>query len=196
MKRVILIVLSVLLLLAAVIYGFFSEPNYIPKPRGYFRIDLPEKEYRVYESDCPLSFDVSSSAKIELFRDKMAQDSCWFNIYYPRYKARIHCTYMSVHGNLDQLVEDSYEFAAKHEMRASALKRTRVEDTQRRMYGIIYDIEGEAASQLQFFLTDSSSHYFRGSLYFFNAPNPDSIAPVLSYIREDIFRIAESAAWK
>jgi gliding motility-associated lipoprotein GldD len=84
----------------------------------------------------------------------------------------------------------------KHEVKASALKRTMIEDQQNRLDGIIYDIEGEAASQVQFFVTDSTNHFFRGSLYFNVKPNPDSIAPVLSFIREDINHMVRSVRWK
>jgi gliding motility-associated lipoprotein GldD len=172
------------------------EEEYVPKPHGYFRIALPEKSYRQYDSSCPLSFEIPQYSRIELFREHMSEDSCWFNIYYPQLKARVHCTYVPVGSNFNNLIRDAYGFAAKHEIKASALRRTMVDDTTRKVFGIIYDIEGEAASPLQFFLTDSTSHFFRGSLYFFNAPNPDSVAPVLAFLREDLLHMAETLQWK
>lgn len=190
----------VLLISAALILGaiFFvlNEPAAIPKPQGFFRIDLPEHDYQRYESECPLTFDLSKAAKAELFRDRLSVDSCWFNIYYPRLNARVHCSYMQVNGRLDALIEDAYGFAAKHEMKASALRRTMISDSLRDVHGIIYDIEGDAASNVQFFLTDSTDHFLRGALYFFNPPNPDSIAPVLQFVRDDIDRIAQTLEWR
>jgi gliding motility-associated lipoprotein GldD len=102
---------------------------------------------------------------------------------------------MPVNNRLPELIEDAYGFAAKHEMKASALRRTLVSDSLRKVYGIVYDIEGDAASNAQFFLTDSTNHFLRGALYFFNPPNPDSIAPVLSFVRGDINRIAQTLQW-
>lgn len=190
----------VLLISATLILGaiFFvlNEPAAIPKPQGFFRIDLPEHDYQRYESECPLTFDLSKAAKVELFRDRLSVDSCWFNIYYPRLNARVHCSYMQVNGRLDALIEDAYGFAAKHEMKASALRRTMISDSLRDVHGIIYDIEGDAASNVQFFLTDSTNHFLRGALYFFNPPNPDSIAPVLQFVRDDIDRIAQTLEWR
>ena len=190
----------VLLISATLILGaiFFvlNEPAAIPKPQGFFRIDLPEHDYQRYESECPLTFDLSKAAKAELFRDRLSVDSCWFNIYYPRLNARVHCSYMQVNGRLDALIEDAYGFAAKHEMKASALRRTMISDSLRDVHGIIYDIEGDAASNVQFFLTDSTNHFLRGALYFFNPPNPDSIAPVLQFVRDDIDRIAQTLEWR
>jgi gliding motility-associated lipoprotein GldD len=168
----------------------------LPKPRAYFRIDLPEQQYRSYESACPLNMEVSTAAQIEVFRDRQSADSCWFNIYYPRYNARVHCTYISVGNRLNYLIDDAYGFAAKHEMKATALRRTLVSDTLRHVHGILYDIEGDAASNVQFFLTDSSQHFLRGALYFFNPPNPDSIAPVLNFVRGDINHIAQTIEWR
>ncbi|MFM9005892.1 MAG: hypothetical protein ACKOSR_10385 [Flavobacteriales bacterium] len=197
MSRSRIIIFLSVALLALCLYGFFSEGKpLVPKPRGYFRIDLPEKAYRDYDAVCPFTIPVPQYAEVELFKDRMSADSCWFNLYFPKYKARLHCTYLSAHGRLDALVRDAYEFAAKHEMMASGMKRTLLEDSARDVYGIIYDIEGEAASNLQFFLTDSAEHFLRASLYFSNAPNPDSIAPVLAYLRADIFHLAEALQWR
>jgi gliding motility-associated lipoprotein GldD len=97
---------------------------------------------------------------------------------------------------LNDLIDDAYGFAAKHEMKATALRRTLVSDTLRHVHGILYDIEGDAASNVQFFLTDSSHHFLRGALYFFNPPNPDSIAPVLQFVRGDIDHIAQTLVWR
>ncbi|MBL0314669.1 MAG: gliding motility lipoprotein GldD [Flavobacteriales bacterium] len=195
-KKILLILVSALVIIATGAYFFLSHGSDIPRPRGYFRIDLPEKSYRVYETACPLQMEVPNYAKVELFKDKMSSDSCWFNVYFPKFNARIHCSYMPVNNNMDRLLHDAYGFAAKHEMKATALKRTIISDSLNQVYGIVYDIEGEAASQLQFFLTDSTSHFFRGSLYFFNAPNPDSIAPVLDFLREDVMHLTETIRWK
>jgi gliding motility-associated lipoprotein GldD len=168
----------------------------VPKPRGYFRIDLPEQKYRMYESVCPMKLEVSTAAQIEVFRDRQSVDSCWFNIFYPRYNARIHCTYIAVGNRFEELVNDAYGFAAKHEMKASGLRRTMVSDSTRDVHGIIYEIQGDAASNVQFFITDSTRHFLRGALYFFNAPNPDSIAPVLEFVRVDIDQIAQTLRWR
>lgn len=172
------------------------DEEYLPKPKGYFRIDLPEKEYINYDSKCPLSFEVPKYSAVELFENRLSSDSCWFNIYFKRFNARIHCTYMPVKNNFEALIKDAYGFAISHEMKASAMKRTVINDSERKVYGMIYDIEGEAASRLQFFVTDSTGHFFRGALYFFNSPNPDSIQPVLQFLKTDVERIVNSLHWR
>jgi gliding motility-associated lipoprotein GldD len=180
----------------ALFFFFLNESPITPKPRGYFRIDLAEKTYRDYQAICPFTIPIPQYAEIELFKDRMSDDSCWFNVHFPQYNARLHCTYLSAKGRLDALVRDAYEFAAKHELMASGMKRTLVEDNSRKVYGIVYDIEGEAACNLQFFLTDSIDHFMRASLYFSNSPNTDSIAPVLQYLRADVFQMIKSLQWQ
>ena len=195
-KGKVLVGAIVLIFFLSALWFCMDNGTSVPKPHGYFRIELPKQEYRLYESVCPMNLEVSTAAQIEVFRDRQSADSCWFNIYYPRYNARVHCTYISVGNRLNDLIDDAYGFAAKHEMKATALRRTLVSDTIRHVHGILYDIEGDAASNVQFFLTDSSQHFLRGALYFFNPPNPDSIAPVLQFVRGDIDHIAQTLVWR
>ena len=196
MRKKIGIVTAAILVAITTWWYLANSGSSVPKPRGYFRIALPEQSYRMYESICPFKLEVSTAAQMEIFRDRQSVDSCWFNIYYPKYNARVHCTYMPVNNRLPQLIDDAYGFAAKHEMKASALRRTIIGDSLRDVHGIIYDIEGDAASNVQFFLTDSTNHFLRGALYFFNSPNPDSIQPVLEFVRADIDRLAQTLQWR
>jgi gliding motility-associated lipoprotein GldD len=187
------------LLIALVAFGtwyfLIADDHYLPKPIGYFQIDLPEKKYQDYQTNCDLAFDIPAYAKVELFRETTVSDTCRFNIFYPRFNARIHCTYLPVGNNFDVLIDDVNDIAWTHEAKASALKATRISDDARKVYGVVFDIEGDAASQSQFFLTDSVNHFFRGALYFYNRPNPDSIAPVLAFVREDIERLLQTTRW-
>lgn len=187
------LVISGLIIFVIFLEGCRGEA--VPKPRGYFRIDLPEHSYSPYISECNVRMEVPNYSRVELFRDRIGEDSCWFNIELPRFRATVYCTYFRVNGDVDELIRDAYGFAAKHEMKATALKRTLIEDNIHKVHGILYDIQGEAASQVQFFLTDSTRNFLRGSLYFNSKPNPDSLAPVLAFVREDIDHMIRSVRW-
>lgn len=189
MKKIFFVILTSLSLVSC-------EKDFMPKPRGYFRIDLPEKKYSVFQANCPVQFEAPSYSQVQVFSDHSSADSCWFNMVFPRNNARIYCTYLPVKNNIMKLADDAYQFAFKHEMKADGIQRTYIDDTLRNVFGIIYDIQGEAASQIQFFLTDSTQHYLRGALYFDNKPNQDSIAPVLTFIREDILHLTNTLQWK
>jgi gliding motility-associated lipoprotein GldD len=190
MIRLCITVLPLLVLLAGC-----SKP-YVPKPRGYFRIALNPQSYTRYTADCPVSFDISQAAKIQLFQAPVAGDSCRFNIVYPRLKATVYCTYLPVRDNLGALQQAAYEFAMTHEMKASAILRTPIEADARRVFGQLYTLKGDAASQVQFYVTDSLRHFFRGSLYFAVKPNADSLAPVVDHIRNDLIQLTQSLTWQ
>jgi gliding motility-associated lipoprotein GldD len=197
MKKIFIISILILSLFTILYYFLLRDPAPpTPKPIGYYRIDLPKHDYREFTPIAPFSIPVSAFAKVEILDRNQSADSCRFNIYYPRLKARVHCTYLSVRNNIDQLVADAYTFASKHEMKASAIQREMIDFPDRHVFGIQYRIEGEAASPLQLFLTDSTTKFLRCALYFETAPNPDSIAPVYQYIERDIQYLTEHLQWR
>jgi gliding motility-associated lipoprotein GldD len=192
------IILTVTILLAAIgLYSlFFSRPNPVPRKKTYFRIDLPEKKYTQYESQCPVSFEAPNYAKIENVPAEEGETGCWFNLFVPRLRATVYCSYFPVENNLEKHISKAYDFTLMHEVKATAIRRTQIRIDSTKMYGIIYDLEGEAASQLQFFVTDSVNHFLRGVLYFRNKPNADSLAPCLNFMREDVVHMIETMRWK
>jgi gliding motility-associated lipoprotein GldD len=121
----------------------------------------------------------------------------WFNIDFSRYRAKIYLTYRQVNNDLEGLMEQTYKMNVKnHIIKADAIDEQVIIDPERKVYGILYDLRGSTATAVQFFVTDSTRHFFRGSLYFFAEPNPDSVAPVNSFLREDIIHIIETLRWK
>jgi gliding motility-associated lipoprotein GldD len=169
-----------------------NNSNPVPKPTGYFRIDLPEKEYKLYNDDCPFTFEMP----VYSFIIKGKEEQCWMDLYFPGYNATIYCTYKKVNNDLNAHLEDSREFVYKHVVKADAIEETRYENDTLRVFGIFYNLKGNTATSVQFFVTDSTNHFFRGSLYFNAPPNKDSLAPVVEFIKEDIAHLIESFRWK
>ena len=168
------------------------EGDYIPKPKGYFRIHLAEKNYERTTDDCPFSFEYPDICEIS---NKNSQ--CWMNIQYPKHNATVHLTYKVLdEKNKLKILKDASNLAYEHTSKAEGIEGTRYANDGNKTYGMLFDIYGNAASNIQFFATDSSKHLLRGSLYFNSVPNSDSIAPVKDYIRQDIVRIMESLEWK
>ena len=186
-----------LTLLSAIIF-FISCDNkqYQPKPRAYFRIDLPEKQYGPLDSMRYYSFEYPIQCLITPdFYSPEEKD--WINIEYPANKATIHISYKAVNDNLDVYLEDSYSMMSKHISRAMGIRDSLIVNHERDVYGLIYFLEGEGvASSIQFYLTDSTNHFMRGSLYFNVRTNNDSLAPVIDYITDDIRHLIETTQWK
>ena len=182
-----------LVVFIVIVFSACKEPS-VPRPRGFFRIELPEKVMRRDTLPCGPSFELARHLFIENFRERIS-DTCWFNLYSPRYKARVHCTMFPVDDNLNELIETAYQFAFKHEVKAKAIGRKSFQNSSRNADGLVYNLEGNVASPIQFYVTDSTRHFLRGSLYFMSKPNEDSLAPVKAYFEDDIEKLMNSIEW-
>lgn len=179
--------------------------TFTPKPKGFFRIDLPEKNYRTFDSECPFSFEYPEYAVVIPYGSD-ASSACWYNLEFPQFSGRLYMTYHAVlqAGDVDsskapveKYQEDARNFAMKHSVKASAIDEELIANPKENLFGVLYHIKGlNTASSLQFYLTDSTNHFFRGALYFDVAPRNDSLAPVIKFIRKDVFKFIESFKWK
>ncbi len=166
--------------------------EYTPKPRTYCYIELPEKNYRTFDSAAyPFSFDLPTYATFKPIKDKT-----WADIVVPSLGATINFTYIA-RPDLDTCVRNSLFFVERNLSKANGLYETEVNRPKDKVYGYIYDLTGpEVATTCQFYLTDSNRHFVRGALYINCVPNNDSLAPVLEFMRTDIERMVESFKWK
>ena len=185
------------MLFAVMVLGLAAcNQEYTPKPRGYMRIDLPEKSYHSIETDCPYWFETADYSEFEPVNNSGAE-SCWFNVAYPQFKAILHFSYLPVNGNLAQYLEDSRTLTNKHISQASNIEESIILKDDTRVYGTLFYVEGSrAASAVQFHLTDSTDHFLRGALYFNTTPNNDSLAPVIEFLKDDVMHIIETLEWK
>lgn len=189
------IVQHLIFVFAAVLFLAGCSNPKIPKPYGYFRIALPEKKYIHYDAPCSYSIEYPAYSVINL-RPGNAKDTCWMDIEFPTFKAKIHLTYFTVNNNLSTLTESARELAYKHTIKADAIEEKVWTNDSTDVYGILYDLKGNTASAVQFFVTDSTRHYLRGSLYFMAEPNEDSLLPVITFLRQDIVHLIETLNWK
>ncbi len=167
-----------------------------PRPRGYMRIALPQKQYVRYDSLCPFSFDYPAYAKVTPSNTDNAEP-CWLNVYFPTFRGTIHLSYKPINGNFEQLLDDARRLTNKHIPKADAIRKKAFANSEKRVYGLIYEVEGtQAASPIQFYISDSTHHFIRGALYFNANPNNDSLAPVIDFINEDIHKLIDGFRWK
>jgi gliding motility-associated lipoprotein GldD len=174
----------------------------VPRPKGYFRIDLPKREYRVFDNikvnhpDLPISFEYPVYGTITYEEDHMKEPG-WMNIEFPAYRAKIYLTYKRINNNFDGLMEQTYRMNVKnHISKADAIKEQEFNNRADKVYGILYDLKGNTASAVQFYVTDSLKNYLRGSLYFAAEPDADSLEPVIKFFRGDIVHLIETLKWK
>jgi gliding motility-associated lipoprotein GldD len=184
-------------LFITILAGCSSGGDYSPKPRGYFRIPLPNKKYQAYQGNCNYTFDYPVYASIAPDSSKNSRP-CWLNLSFPQFNSRIHLSYQSFSSpeTFNALVEDARKLAFTHTVKATAINEAQISYADRKVYGTYYTIKGNTASSIQFFLTDSVKNYLRGALYFHEQPRQDSIQPVLEFVAEDINVMIKSFRWK
>ncbi len=187
-----------------IILAFYScgeAPAFSPKPRAYPRVEYPAKAYQPFDEDyCSFTFEYPTYAEViqdTLFFDEKPADPCWFDLYFPAFDSRLYCSYYPIKGasSFEKLKSDAFEMADWHNKKANYIEELRIE-REGGVSGFAFIISGPAASPLQFYLTDSTSHFLRGALYFNTQARPDSLAPIYKFLEEDVMRMIETFSWR
>lgn len=183
-----------LLLLCSV--GFSTcRPHSTPKPYGYFRIYIPDTAYVHYAPEgYPYAFSLSKNAYVAT--PKGHSEDYWIDIVYPALNTTVYCSYKPIRNNLGALSRDAQELLYQHTSVASAIPEQGFENPNAHVWGVYYELYGNAATPIQFYLTDSIHHFFRASVYCNTVPNQDSLAPVYQYIQQDMRHLVESFVWQ
>lgn len=183
---------SLIFVLIALISLSSCQSNVQPKAKAFLDLDYPEHRYKQLNTNCAFKFDVNELVSIDQSKN---YEQCSFNIVYPQMHATIFFSYKKVNNNLEALLTDAQKLPLKHTIKADAIEVDVYTNDETRTYGNFYEVEGNAASQAQFYLTDSVNHFVTASIYFKTQPNYDSILPAAAYIKKDLKKIVESLRW-
>ena len=186
---------------ASVVLFVSCSSSSVPKPYGYFRITTPDTAYTPFSLSLgegrgevfPYTFSISQNAVVQPRTD--VEEPYWVNIVYPSLNATIHCSYKPVRNNLRELTEDALGFVYRNASFANSIPEREYAHPEAHVYGVLFDLEGNTASSCQFFVTDSTRHFFRASVYCNCPPNADSLAPVYNYLRTDVIKMVETFQW-
>lgn len=177
-----------MLLLLFVVFGCKNEA--LPKPSGQLRLDYKLARYAHFENDCPFSFEMNDDAIIK------GKPDCSFTIDYPKMKATIYLSYKPVKNNINLLLRDAQKLTYEHVIKADDILEQPFINKDQKVYGMFYHVNGNAATNAQFYVTDSVRHFIDCSVYFYAKPNFDSIMPAASYVKNDMQHLMESLKWK
>ncbi|MBP2831364.1 gliding motility lipoprotein GldD [Aquimarina sp. U1-2] len=182
------------LIIIMVSLGLYScGDEVLPKPKGMLRLSYPTPKYIEVVSPCPYVFEKNEFSELQkAIRNK----KCWYNLEYKKLKATLYISYYEVRNNLDALLRDAQNLTQEHVVKADGILQEPYADPKNKVYGMFYEVSGDAASQSQFYLTDSVTHFLVGSIYFKVKPNYDSILPAADYLRNDMRHLMESLRWK
>lgn len=182
--------LSLALMLCVFLISCSEAP--VPKPKGMFRLDYPEARYEALSGlkDCPYEFEISTLAK------GVPSGKCDLRLEYPGMKAAVYLTYKPIEGNLELLLRDAQKLTYEHVIKADQITEQPFVNSEHKVYGMFYDLQGNAASPAQLYVTDSIHHFVTASLYFEARPNYDSVMPAARYLQNDLRKLMETFRWK
>jgi gliding motility-associated lipoprotein GldD len=188
MKKRIFSIFSLVLLIFTGIQSCKEEV--LPKPRAQLRLEYETPKYSAIQTECPFQFDRSEATRAVI------NQKCWVNLEYPELKASINMTYRPVEDNLEELLREAEKLTFNHTIKADGISSRPYVNSDHKVYGSIFEVTGNAASPVQFHVTDSMNHFITGAVYFEVQPNYDSIRPAIQYIEKDIVALIESLEWK
>jgi gliding motility-associated lipoprotein GldD len=166
------------------------KKDVLPKPKGYLSLNYPIPEYKMYSNNCTYTFQYNINGKV------IEKQDCNFIIEYPKLKASVYLNYKPVKGNITSLLRDAQKLTYEHVIKADGITEQPFQNKLDKKYGMFYEVGGNAASQSQFYLTDSTKHFLVGSVYFYTKPNFDSILPASHYVKNDLRVLMETLKWK
>ena len=193
--------------------------TYTSKKKGYFHISLPQHSYVSFDTTgFPYSFEYPVYANIikdSTYFDSSPENPYWINIDFPNLNARIFLSYKQIGGKamykikqadgsyrdsvginqFDRMVNDAFNLTNKNQAVTTSIKDS-LFLTRNGITGVFFKVGGNAATAKQFFLSDTSTHFLRGALYFDATPNADSLKPVQDFLQADIDHLLNSFRWK
>jgi gliding motility-associated lipoprotein GldD len=168
----------------------------IPKPPTYLRLDLPEHTYKKYQSNCGYSFESASVFKIKEVVDSLGNVMCHRDIELGPLNGVIHFSFIDMKEPLSVYVNFANDKVDEHKLKATAIEDVAILHPENKVYGTFFELQGDVASPFQFYLTDSTSHFVSGVVYFNSTPNYDSLKPTLDYLKVDLLQMVNTFKWK
>ena len=174
--------------------------NYVPKQRGYFKIGFPEKKYQVFDkAGYPYTFEYPLYANVvkdSTFFGQPTENPWWINIDFPQFQGRIYVSYKQIGKNkFDTLLNDAFKMTNKHTTKAASIDDSLIV-TPNNIHGMFFNVGGDVATANQFFLTDTTTHFLRGALYFNATPNADSLSIVNDFLVDDMRHLINTFKWR
>ena len=190
-------------ILLALLFFTSCDEGPVARPDGFMRIGLPSTEtYEPLSEAAPFGLDINAEAKVivkevltEEGTEEAREGEYWLDIVYPTILSTVQLTYKPVHDNMENLVRDAQQLAYKHTVKASGMREQFFAYPEKKVYGLYYELSGASATTTQFYATDSTNHFLRGVLYHYSTPNADSLAPVTSFMQEEILRMISTMNW-
>jgi len=190
MRNLITISLGLILLISC-----GREKTPLPKPPTYLRQNLPDHKYHLYVSGCSYNFLAPAIFTITDIEDP-TKNTCHKDINLGPLNGVMHLSFLKMKEPLASYINYANDKVDEHKLKATAIEDKNFINKEDRVFGTLFELQGDVASPFQFYLTDSTSKFVSGVVYFNSRPNYDSLKPTLDYLKIDLLKMIESFKWK
>jgi gliding motility-associated lipoprotein GldD len=173
-----------------------SDKIPVPKPPTYLRLELPDHQYSTYNGNCGYSFQSAKIFTVKDVVDSSGTMTCHKDIHLGTLNGVIHFSFINMTEPLSTYVNYANDKVDEHKLKATAIEDFRLINGKKRVFGTFFELKGDVASPYQFYLTDSTSRFVSGVVYFNSRPNYDSLKPSLDYLKLDLMKMVETFEWK
>ncbi|MFD1094774.1 gliding motility lipoprotein GldD [Salegentibacter chungangensis] len=181
-----------ILILTAILGLASCKDEVRPKPKAFLALEYPKAEYESADLACPYTFEKNKIAELT---PSGKNKECWMELKYKLLNGSIYITYQKIDNNLDSLLMDAQQLPLQHTIKADVIEGDVYTNEYHNTYGMFYEVNGDAASQAQFYLTDSTDNFITGAIYFNRRPNYDSLVPAADYLKKDMRHLMETFQW-
>ena len=154
-------------------FCFSCDSSIAPKQSAFFAPEFGASSYNSFTTQCNYSFSKNKIARIEYI------DNCNFNIVYDNLNAKIFFSSININNNFPDIIKVFDDRIIENSANITEVKVSEYTDDQILVYSRMFNYVGNAPSNLHFYLTDSTSNFLAGSLFFNTEPNYDSLLPIL-----------------
>jgi len=183
----------IIILLFIVTSVLGCKDEVLPKPKGMLSLNYDAPFFEKINADCDFSFEKNKKA---LLQKAFKKNQCGYTLTYPHLNATIYLSHREINNDLRKLLKDAQNLTQEHVVKADEIIPKSYDDPENKVYGMFYEVLGDAASQSQFYVTDSVRNFLLGSLYFNVKPNYDSVYPAAIYLQKDMRRLMETTRWE
>lgn len=165
-----------------------KKTDFFPRPKAYLSLTYPAANYNVYENEFyKLPFNDRAFIKNETQKS--------IELYYTELKASLFLNYTSMEIPYETLKKGIETKLGEHQKKATAIIAFPYKNPNNKKEGVLYEIQGNAASAAQFYISDGKNHFLSGALYFNIKPQYDSIYPAAHYLLNDMREIMDYISW-
>lgn len=187
-------------ILILVVFACSEEKPPTPKPSTVLRLEIPENEYFEYTGPCSFVFDVNKLYRIDTLTPKITGDAeCYTSIDLPPFNSTLQLWHYKLKdaNALEFYINTTLDIMEeRHQVVATGIKDKRFIRSEDRVFGTLFELQGNVATPFQFYLTDSTDNFILGEVLINFRPNYDSLVPSLTYIKRDMEQIMNSLTWK